>query len=137
MGFNVGFNCNEAINFGISRWFGYALQAKICDCQPEMAVRMNLNEVLGKYAENDEYKEFFMREPTKPTERKTTSVAISEYCRDAKPTVKRLLLFDSSFEEEVEYNEEQAQISPFCCVCQYFSPKKNCQLKGPIGAKSK
>jgi hypothetical protein len=102
-----------------------------------MAVRMNLNEILCKYAETDEYKEFFIREPTKSNERRLAAVGMRDYVRDAMPTIKRLLLFDSSFEEEVEYNEEQAQISPFCSVCQYFSPRTNCQLKGPIGVKSR
>lgn len=137
MGFNVGFNCNEAVNFAVSRWFGYALQANICDCNPEMAVRMNLREILSKYVENDNYKECFIREPAKKDERTKPALGISSQAREALPVLKRLLLFDSSFEEEIEYNQEQADISPFCCVCQYFTPRTNCQLKGPIRSSSK
>lgn len=137
MGFNVGFNANEAINFGVSRWFGYALQTRICDCNPGMAVRMDLSQILNKYAENEEYKECFIREPVKKTERQKQTVGMRDFIQDTLPNMKRLLLFDSSFEEEIKYNEEQAQFSPFCSICQYFTPETNCQLKGPIKATSK
>lgn len=137
MGINIGFNCNEAINFAVNRWFGYGLQASICDCNPEMAVRMNLNIILKKYAEDDEHKEFFIREPVKSNERIRPALAISAAIQEAKPAMDRLLIFNSSLEEESAYNSEQAEISPFCSVCQYFTPQTNCNLKGPINSSSK
>jgi hypothetical protein len=137
MGINIGFNCNEAINFAINRWFGYGLQASICDCNPEMSVRMNLRTILKKYAEDDHQKEFFIRESVKSNERIRPGLAISGAIQEAKPILSQLLLFNSSFEEERTYNTEQAEIAPFCSVCQYFTPPTNCNLKGSINSTSK
>ena len=52
-GFNVGFNINEAVNFGFSNWINYGHSAKaasICSssCSPEN-VKLQLDSVVQKY----------------------------------------------------------------------------------------
>ena len=31
-GFNLGFNCAEAVNFVVDRWIPYGMKARICRC---------------------------------------------------------------------------------------------------------
>jgi hypothetical protein len=31
-GFNVGFNCAEAVNFVVDQWIPYGMEARVCRC---------------------------------------------------------------------------------------------------------
>ena len=47
-GFNVGFDINEAVNFGFSNWIDYGKSAKACSCSPGN-VKLKLDSVVKKY----------------------------------------------------------------------------------------
>jgi hypothetical protein len=45
-GFNMGFNCAEAVNFATKSWINLGMKAKSCDCQSG-SVKVDMNYFLG------------------------------------------------------------------------------------------
>ncbi|TVY19910.1 DNA damage-responsive transcriptional repressor RPH1 [Lachnellula arida] len=58
-GYNLGYNCAEAVNFGLEEWLEYGRVAKKCDCdQAQDSVWINVHELERKMrGEETEYEE--------------------------------------------------------------------------------
>lgn len=49
-GYNLGYNCAEAVNFGLESWFEYGKKAKRCDCaQAQDSVWIDTHEIERKH----------------------------------------------------------------------------------------
>ena len=45
-GFNMGYNCAEAVNFANKNWINFGIKAKSCNCQKD-SVRIDMNYFMG------------------------------------------------------------------------------------------
>jgi hypothetical protein len=61
-GFNMGFNCAEAVNFGTKNWINLGIKSKICQCRKD-SVQINMSEFVKNvfqkgHLKRKEYEEF-------------------------------------------------------------------------------
>lgn len=110
-------------NFLQLTFFILGLTAKMCNCNPDFAVRLHIPNIYCKQnnallpPEAPKVPHLNPAELQHPVRSKIQFELILKQMKD-------IDVFSGSFESEIKWNKEKALQYPYCAVCQYFVPKQ-------------